>query len=146
MSFLLEAVTFLLAILAGLGVGSGGLFLVFLTEVMGIPAADSAVGNLLFFIAALAAATVVNLRKGRLDGAFFLKILLYGTPGALLGRWVFGILPDDVRAVFLGVFLIGAGIFSFILLRPAAKNEKKKKDRPSSLDKPARQRYNNTAI
>lgn len=145
MSFLLEAVTFLLAILAGLGVGSGGLFLVFLTEVLGIPAADAAVGNLLFFIAALAAATVVNLREGRIDGRFFLKILLFGTPGALLGRWVFGVLPELWRSFFLGLFLIGAGIFSFILLRPAAKDEKKKKARPA-LDKPARQRYNNTTI
>ena len=67
MVFVHEIVTFALATLAGLGVGSGGVYLLWLTEIMGIDKNDSIFLNLCFFIAALLVASIIHARKKRVD-------------------------------------------------------------------------------
>lgn len=134
MSFLHEAITFLCGILAGLGVGSGGLFLVWLTEGLGMEGKSAAACNLLFFVAALLSAFFLNIRQKRIDFSFLFSLLLFGLPGAYLGQLIRDSIPVPFLRICLGIFLIFAGIFS-LFVKGGAKREK-------NLDKPALEGYN----
>ncbi len=103
-----------LSVLAGLGVGSGGLYLIFLTAVTALPREEAVFCNLLFFIAAVLSSSVIHLRGERLDLSFLLRILLFGIPGAWLGRMAATLLPSFVIQILLGAFLLFSGFFSLI--------------------------------
>ena len=124
MGILNVAVAFLLALLAGLGVGSGGLYVIFLSEVLGISHHIATSANLLFFVAAMLSAVVLHIRKGRLDYPFLLQIILFGAPGAYLGALLAGLLPASVLRIVLGIFLILSGVLS-ICGKQRAKSEEK---------------------
>ena len=118
-------VAFALAVLAGLGVGSGGLYILFLTEILSLPHGQATLGNLLFFVAAVISAVCIRIRGKRLDYPFLLQILLFGAPGAYLGFLLSQNLPREVLRIILGVFLIASGILS---LYNGKKGEKKKRE------------------
>lgn len=139
MVFLHEIVTFALATLAGLGVGSGGVYLLWLTEIMGIDKNDAIFLNLCFFIAALLVASIIHARKKRVDYRFLLQIILFGIPGAFLGRWLNALLSPLFLRAFLGFFLIFSGVFSLLV----TKKKKNTGKTPLSLDKTAKKDYNN---
>ena len=106
------AVALLLAVLAGLGVGSGGLYILFLGEVLSLPHGQATVGNLLFFVASLLSAVCIHIKQKRLDYPFLLQILLFGAPGAYLGFLLSQNLQRPTLRIILGVFLIVSGILS----------------------------------
>ena len=117
MLLLHEWAAFLLSILAGLGVGSGGIFLVILPLVTEVGSEEARLCTLLFFIAASLASSVIHFRRKRLRIPFLLSILLFGIPGAYLGHLLGDILPDGLSRMLLGIFLIFSGIFSLILMK-----------------------------
>ena len=124
-------VIFALALPLGLGIGGGGLFLIYLCDALGI-ARDTAVYlNLVFFLSALLAAAVGHLRRGRLSFPMLGAILLYGIPGAFIGRWIASLFSARLLHLLLGFFLLGAGFFSLLSIKKT-KNEKLP---PHSLDK-----------
>ena len=104
-----------IAILAGLGVGSGGLFILFLTEWAG-HAQHAAQGlNLAFFSLALAAALFIHLRRRPISPALLFLILSFGTLGALIGSYFSTVLAGESLRLLLGIFLFSSG--AFVLFR-----------------------------
>ncbi len=134
------AVTLVLAVTAGLGVGSGGLYLIWLQDAQGLSHTLSVGGNLVFFIAALLSAALMNLRKGRIDLRFLLTVLLFGIPSALLGQRLATQLPPTLLRLFLGVFLIFSGIFTLVVQKKARVSSKSS---APALDKNRNKDYNN---
>ena len=117
MFFLNNFLTLLLSVLGGLGVGSGGLYLLWLTEGIGLEREGALFFNLCFFIAALSSAVLIHARRRMLDYRFLLEILLFGIPGVFLGRWLNGFFSPAFLRFLLGLFLIGSGIFSLIITK-----------------------------
>lgn len=109
-----EWAALLLSVLAGLGVGSGGLYLVFLTAVTSLEREEAVFCNLLFFIAAVLSSSVIHLRNKRLDLSFLFRILVFGLPGVYLGRLLASLLPPWLVQTLLGGFLLFSGIFSLV--------------------------------
>ncbi len=105
--------TFALALLTGLGVGSGGLYILYLTLVENTPQAEAQGMNLAFFLTAMAAATVVNIIKKRISGISALFILPTGAVGAYLGCRLAAEMNTRVLSVIFGIFVIAS---AFILL------------------------------
>ncbi len=136
MPYFNAALAFLLAIPLGLGIGGGGLFLVYLGDVLALPRGGAVYLNLLFFICALLAAACAHVRAGRLRFPLLAVIFLFSAPTALLGRVLAASLPAWLLRLFLGAFLLASGIFSLYSL-------KKSKVADDSLDKPAKKHYNN---
>jgi len=91
------AAAFLVAVLSGLGVGSGGLFVIWLT-LMGVGATQARGMNLLFFVFSASAAFLFHLKNKRnID----LVLVLYLAAFALLGTFVGGYLGKAIESGLL---------------------------------------------
>lgn len=102
------------ALLSGLGVGSGGLLVVFLTEYRGVGQLFAQGVNLIFFLFSSGAATAVNLRKRKICYGAVTLMSIGGTVGAIVGALVASVLAPDLLRIGFGLMLLIGGIPSFI--------------------------------
>ena len=100
--------------LSGLGVGSGGLLVVFLTEYRGVGQLFAQGVNLIFFIFSSGAATAVNLRARKICYGAVLLMSIGGTIGAITGALIASVLNPDLLRIGFGLMLLIGGIPSFI--------------------------------
>ncbi|MBQ5389831.1 MAG: sulfite exporter TauE/SafE family protein [Clostridia bacterium] len=102
-------VSFLVACLAGMGVGSGGLFVIYLTLFSGMPQLEAQGLNLHFFIFATAAALLLHARTLVIPLRRLAYVCGVGSigcaGGAALAQHMDG---DSLRTVF-AIVLIGTG-------------------------------------
>ena len=99
-------VSLAIGVLTGLGVGSGGLLVVYLTLVLGAPQLWAQGINLAFFTLAALASFTVNLRKKRILPHTLIFILTFGALGVCIGRALLPYIPEEtIRHVF-GYMLI----------------------------------------
>jgi uncharacterized membrane protein YfcA len=106
-------VTFAVALLSGMGVGSAGLLIIFLALVQHTPQLTAQGINLLFFLFSSGAALLVHLfRTPPLWGLLLLLI-----PAGLLGAWAGAALalylPQALLRKLFGAFLLLSGTFGF---------------------------------
>ncbi len=123
-------IAFLCAALSGMGVGGGGLFLIYLTLAAGADQKEAQLCNLLFFLAASAASLLCHVTRRRISPAAVGALAAGGIPGALLGAAAARAMSADALSVILGVFLLAAGALSLrrTLRQPAeGKTDKTKK-------------------
>lgn len=116
-------VGFLVAVLMGMGVGGGGLFVIFLTLCLNFGQICAQGTNLLFFVLSIMASIFVHVRKRKI---FFKQVLVMASLGAL-GSLFFSSLANhispDIPRKMLGGLLILGGAFS---LYNSFKKEKEK--------------------
>lgn len=116
-------VELVLAILSGMGLGGGGLFVIYLTLVLGEDQLTAQGANLLFFIATAAVSTLLSARHGRIEWKTTLPISISGALLSLVGAFVAGAVSGTLlRRIFGGMLVIG-GLISLI-----SKKAKKGKD------------------
>ncbi len=102
----------LFGILAGMGVGGGGLLVIYLTMFDGVEQRDAQGVNLFFFIFASAASMIYHINKRKINLPFVLLCSISGCIFAVLGSLAAAAVePDILRSVFGGM-LIAAGSFS----------------------------------
>ena len=104
---------FLTALLAGTGIGGGGLYVIWLTSVMGLAQSEAQCINLLFFLCAAAAALPFHLRRRRLSLKYIILCAAAGTVGTLAGGALRGMIRENTLQTLFGILLILAGIRSF---------------------------------
>ena len=102
------------ALLSGLGVGSGGLLVVFLTEYRDVGQLFAQGVNLIFFIFSSGASTAVNLRARNICYGAVTMMSLGGTIGAIVGALVASVLDPDLLRIGFGLMLLIGGVPSFI--------------------------------
>ena len=98
------------ALLSGLGVGSGGLLVVFLTEYREVGQLFAQGVNLIFFIFSSGASTAVNLRTRNICYGAVLLMSVGGTIGAIVGALVASVLDPDLLRIGFGLMLLIGGI------------------------------------
>ena len=107
----------LIAALAGMGVGGGGLLVLYLVFVKGMGQTDSQGINLVFFVCASITALCLHLKKRSVDMRRCVVLMCFGGIGAILGAVVASYFePDVVRKIF-GWFLIASGVLVFLKKR-----------------------------
>lgn len=111
MMVLTVAVAFGVAVLSGLGVGSAGLLVAYLTAVAGMPQHVAQGTNLAFFLFASGAALLVHMRRTPLPVGCILLLLPGGLLGSYLGAVLAYAVPQDLLRQLFGVFLILTGIY-----------------------------------
>mgnify|MGYP000048660614 CR=1 FL=1 len=103
---------FLTALLAGMGVGSGGLFVVFLTVFLDYPQLAAQGLNLYFFIFATAAALLLHVRAQRLHFSRLALVCGVGAVGCVGGAMLAQALETGLLRSIFAVVLIASGVFS----------------------------------
>jgi len=120
MSFL---VAFVAAVLSALGMGGGGVLLIYLTVILGMDQLEAQGMNLAFFVPAAIVALMFHIRNRLVDlktAACFILIGLVGVlGGAALAMWV----PREILSKCFGGLLLIMGIRE---LWPAKRSKKQK--------------------
>ncbi len=112
------------ALLSGLGVGSGGLLVVFLTKYREIGQLFAQGVNLIFFIFSSGASTAVNLRARNICYGAVTFMSLGGIIGAIVGALIASVLAPDLLRIGFGLMLLIGGVPA--LLRSIKSFSKKK--------------------
>ena len=102
------------ALLSGLGVGSGGLLVVFLTEYRQVGQLFAQGINLLFFIFSSGAATAVNLRLRKICYGSVLLMSIGGIIGAIVGAVSASFIDPVYLRIGFGLMLLIGGIPSLV--------------------------------
>ena len=101
---------FIAAILSGLGVGSAGLFVLYLTLVAGYSQPEAQALNLLFFLLSAGAALLLHIRARRIPWRVVGFLIACAVPGALAGSYLVRVLDASVIRKLFGGMLIVTGL------------------------------------
>lgn len=103
-----------IAALAGMGIGGGGLLVIWLVLIRGMPSTAAQGINLLFFILSAACALPVHRKRRILPRPLIGWLLLAAVPGVFLGcRLADCLSQDDARRCF-GYFLLLSGLWQML--------------------------------
>ncbi len=106
------AAAFLVAVLSGLGVGSGGLFIIWLT-LMGVGATQARGMNLLFFVFSASAALVFHLKNKRnIDIGLVLYLAAFALLGTVVGGYMGRLIEGDLLRRIFGGLLVLSGCYT----------------------------------
>ena len=114
MGVLDRAIALLIAVLSGMGIGSGGLFVLFLRAFHGTDQLTAQGLNLLFFIFATAASLCIHLTRRRISMLLVSTLAAGGLLGSLIGSRLATELPEKAVSHLFGLFLIAAGLMTLL--------------------------------
>lgn len=103
----------LIAILSGLGVGSGGLLVIYLTLIENVPQILAQGMNLIFFICASTSSVIYNIKKRSIPVRLVLLLSVIGILGSFLGTKLSLIIHESITRKIFGAMLILSGISAF---------------------------------
>ncbi len=139
-----------IGVLAGLGVGSGGLYLVYLDLFTDTPQHEAQGLNLVFFVFALLSSVAVGLFRGAYREKRLLLLLPIGMLGAALGALLSGAVPADALKKTLGVIFLLAGLYtlvgSFFAWKKRKEEKQKQRKKREALDKKQGNEYNKSVM
>ena len=95
--------------LSGLGIGGGGLLVIWLVLIMDMPSRAAQGINLVFFVISAIAALPVHLRRRRLPAKLLLFLTAAAIPGVFVGCRLASYLSEDITRRIFGYFLLFAG-------------------------------------
>ncbi|MBQ2715640.1 MAG: sulfite exporter TauE/SafE family protein [Clostridia bacterium] len=104
--------TFIIAVLCGMGVGSGGLFIVYLTMILSYEQLAAQGLNLYFFIFATAAALLVHIHSKKLPIKRLIYLCGFGIIGCIFGASLAQMLDGGVLKNIFAILLILSGTIS----------------------------------
>ncbi len=97
------------AVLSGMGVGSGGLLVVYLTLAAGMAQPAAQALNLFFFLFAAGASTAVNIRRRNIAWGCVLLLGMGGVIGAVAGSALAAVIRPRVLRMLFGLMLTLTG-------------------------------------
>ena len=104
------AVAFVIAALSGMGVGGGGLFVIYLALFTDTPQLAAQGMNLLFFLFSAGSSMLVHLRTRQLYGGVILIMAISGLVGSLVGAGLSGLVSQTLLRRSFGGMLVVSGI------------------------------------
>lgn len=115
MIYLTIAVFFVFAVLSGLGVGGGGLLVIYLALFTDTSQLTAQGVNLLFFLFSSGSSILVHLSKRKIFTSAVAVMALSGVIGAVVGSYFSGVIDQQLLRKIFGAMLIVCGMVS---LRP----------------------------
>lgn len=103
-------IAFFISALAATGVGGGGLYILYLTLVCGLPQLQAQGINLAFFMISAVSSLLVHAKKRKISLPIVLTLGITGALGALLGARLASVLDTALLSKAFGAFLIFCGI------------------------------------
>ena len=118
----------LAGIFSAMGMGGGGVLVIYLTLFAGLEQTNAQGINLIFFIPCAAVAIFLHARKGLIDWKKFIFSSLAGLPAAFLGTQLVGDLGDGLLKKLFGGLLVVMALREFCSAKGVEpKGEKKRK-------------------
>ncbi len=117
----------ILGALSGMGIGGGGLLIIYLTLVKDYSQTDARAINLLFFIFAAASSLLIHAKKRKMDIVIICIFAVFGIAGSLIGTQVAKAVSPEISAELFGIMLIISGIITLLKSALAEKNFRKTK-------------------
>lgn len=117
-------ISFAVAVLTGLGVGGGGLFMLYLALLTDTPQLLAQGLNLLFFLFSGAASVCVHLTQRTLYPLLILLLTTSGLLGAFVGTMIASHVPAMLLRRIFGLMLIVTGVIT-LKKRPQADSKTK---------------------
>ncbi|MBE6562892.1 MAG: sulfite exporter TauE/SafE family protein [Ruminococcaceae bacterium] len=114
MSILDIAAGLLFGALAGMGIGGGGLIVIYLTLFRDYSQRDAQGANLIFFIVAAAASLLIHFRKRKIKFFPVIFLTLGGLFGSFAGAHVTTLIPQEITRKLFGIMLVATGLITFI--------------------------------
>lgn len=106
---------FLFCSLSGMGIGGGGLLVVYLTVLRGLGQFFSQGINLFVFLFSSASSGTVNLKKRTVNYPLCLFLSVCGCIGSALGAGLAGTINDRVLRIIFGIFLVCTSLISIYI-------------------------------
>lgn len=106
---------------ASLGIGGGGILIIYLTLFASMEQLKAQGLNLLFFIPCGIIAIIIHLKNKLIDKEYTLPLICGGVVGALLGNYLATIINTDILGKIFAIFIILIGLRE-LLIKPKAKN------------------------
>ena len=114
--------------LSGMGIGGGGLLVIYLTLIRGAEQINAQGINLYFFVFASIAALFIHCRKRRINYSLVLLLSALGMPVSLFGGLLASVTDPYLLRKIFGVMLIIAGGISLVrTVLPYIINKKERK-------------------
>lgn len=93
-------------IFGSLGVGGGGVLIVFLTFFLGFSYTLASGLNLIFFVPIALFSIIIYLKQKRIDIKKSIFMIISGLPGAVLGTYLSTVIETSLLSKLLGAFFI----------------------------------------
>ncbi len=97
-------------LLGAMGLGGGGVLIVYLSFIAGVEQMRAQGINLMFFIPIALLAVIIYVKRGQIKLKRLIPYILSGLPGAVLGTYLGGLLGDGLLSKFFGGALLLLGI------------------------------------
>ena len=107
----------ILGFFAGLGIGGGTLLILWLTLVLQTPQPEARAINLLFFIAAAGAVSLVRLKSGKLKINTIIPAIIAGCIAAAIFSFIGRSIDKEILRKIFGILLLATGVRE-LLYRP----------------------------
>ena len=114
-------VSLILATLSGMGVGGGGLFVIYLSLFTDTPQLAAQGMNLLFFLFSSGSSVLIHLQKRQLYPTVIGIMAAAGVFGALLGSALSAYVSQGLLRKIFGTMLVFSGILACKQRSPASK-------------------------
>ena len=109
---------FIIAVISGMGIGSGGFLVIYLTQIESVPQIAAQGINLLFFIFSAGASSLFNIKRRNIRWRPILLMSGAGIFGCLAGVYLAGLFGGDVLQKIFGAMLIASGGVSLVKMIP----------------------------
>ena len=106
-------ISFALGVLSGMGVGGGGLFVIYLTFIRSVDQKTAQGVNLAFFIFAALGAIPYHLAKRKIDRRLVAVLALSAIAGCIPGVAAASYLSSDILRKIFGALLVASSIWVF---------------------------------
>lgn len=107
-------VSFLISALMGMGIGGGGLFVIYLTLCLNFEQILAQGTNLIFFIISALFSLFIHLRKRKIRFLQVGALILFGSIGSIIFSRLANSIDPKIPRIALGILLISSGIYTII--------------------------------
>ena len=116
-------ISFFVSVLSGMGVGGGGLFVIYLSLFTNTPQLEIQSINLVFFLFSASAALIIHLCKRKIFVYAIITAALFGVAGAIVGSILSSKIDEDMLRKIFGIRLVISGSFTLIKSFNKRKND-----------------------
>lgn len=102
------------AIISGMGMGGGSIFLMLQVFLANMPQKEAQFLSLIMFIAVGVSASIYNIKKKTFDKSMFFKIIVFMIIGAIIGANITKNISDEVLKLLFYSFMAIIGIYEII--------------------------------